>query len=71
VSLIFAAISILLIGMFRDADIANADYLNAEPVPHERIAGYQSVPDATKSESLTKADIIKLNAVPQEPTPTF
>ena len=33
VSFIFAAISILLIGMFRDADIANADYLNAEPVP--------------------------------------
>jgi hypothetical protein len=66
-----AAIAIFLVGMLRDPDMANADDLNSGPVVHERLPGYQAVPDPSQASPLTQAEIAKLNASSEDPVPTF
>jgi hypothetical protein len=71
VSFVLAASAIFLVGMLRDPDLANADDLDAAPVAHERVPGYQCVTDGDKAGLLTETETAKLNAPPDGPVPTF
>ena len=71
VSFTLAVLAILLVGMLRDPDAANADDLDSAPVAHERMPGYQAVPDGAASRPLSAGEIAKLNAPSDEAAPTF
>jgi hypothetical protein len=70
ISFTFAVVAIFLVGMLRDPDLAIGDPLDATPVAHDRVPGYQFVPDGAKSHPLTQAEIAALNA-PKDDAPTF
>lgn len=71
VSFVLVSVAIFLVGMLRDPDAAIGDELAAQPVVHERMPGYQFVPDATKSRPLTEAEIAQLNTPTDGAAPTF
>jgi hypothetical protein len=62
---------IAAIGIFHDPDTVNADEIAVEPVPHERMPGYQTDLNIPKYESLSQAELVKLNATADEVSPTF
>lgn len=71
VTFAIAAAAIVAVGMLRDPDEANADEIYPENVPHERMPGYQVLPNTVKSEPLTPAELAKLNAPVDGPVDTF
>jgi hypothetical protein len=71
VSFTLATIAILLVGILRDPDMANANDLDTQPVAQEHMPGYQCLSDAAQSQSLSEADVKKLNAPVEGSVPTF
>ena len=66
-----AAVAIFLVGMLRDPDLAKGDDLDAGPVPHESMPGYQCDTDSMHAQALSKAEIAKLNTADEASYATF
>jgi len=62
ITLVLAVVAIALVGMLHDPDLAKGDDLQAGPVAHEYLPGYQCDPDATQAQPLTRAEAATLNA---------
>lgn len=71
VLLVVVAVVIAAIGVFHDPDTPNTDEMIVEPVPHQRMPGYQTVLNNPKYEPLTQSELVKLNATADGLSPTF